>query len=91
LLQVWKREQKQAAEQKKLEELRKQYEEDRKNQEMTQIAEAAGYRSVLQLSNPLSHSCSCTQNHTSFVLRHLVSSTIHAGKLTGLTGCMLGG
>jgi hypothetical protein len=42
--QVWKREQKQAAEQKKLEELRKQYEEDRKNQEMTQIAEAAGYR-----------------------------------------------
>ncbi|GFH22733.1 Cir_N domain-containing protein [Haematococcus lacustris] len=41
--QVWKREQKAAAEQKKLEELRQQYEDERKNQEIIQIAQDAGH------------------------------------------------
>ncbi|GFH13146.1 Cir_N domain-containing protein, partial [Haematococcus lacustris] len=40
---VWKREQKAAAEQKKLEELRQQYEDERKNQEIIQIAQDAGH------------------------------------------------
>ena len=42
-LQVWKREQQAAAEKKKLEELRKQYEDERKNQELVQLAESAGH------------------------------------------------
>ncbi|KAL6763689.1 hypothetical protein V8C86DRAFT_192422 [Haematococcus lacustris] len=41
--EVWKREQKAAAEQKKLEELRQQYEDERKNQEIIQIAQDAGH------------------------------------------------
>lgn len=44
LEEVWKREQAAAAEQRKLEELRKQYEDERKNAEYTQIAEDAGYK-----------------------------------------------
>ena len=42
LSQMWKREQKAVAEQKKLEELRKQYEEEKKNQDYVKIAEDAG-------------------------------------------------
>lgn len=44
LEEVWKREQAAAAEQRKLEELRKQYEDERKNTEFTQMAEEAGYK-----------------------------------------------
>ncbi len=44
LEEVWKREQAAAAEQRKLEELKKQYEEERKNAEFTQMAEDAGYQ-----------------------------------------------
>jgi hypothetical protein len=45
LEEVWKREQAAAAaEQRKLEELRKQYEDERKNAEFTQMAENAGYK-----------------------------------------------
>lgn len=44
LEEVWKREQAAAAEQRKLEELRKQYEEERKNAEFTQMAADAGYK-----------------------------------------------
>jgi hypothetical protein len=42
--EVWKREQAAAAEQRKLEELRKQYEDERKNEEYTDIAVQAGYK-----------------------------------------------
>jgi hypothetical protein len=44
LEEVWKREQQAEAEQRKLEELRKQYEDERKNAEFTQMAEDAGFK-----------------------------------------------
>jgi Pre-mRNA splicing factor/N-terminal domain of CBF1 interacting co-repressor CIR len=44
LEEVWKREQQAAAEQRKLDELRKQYDEERKDAEFKVIAEEAGYR-----------------------------------------------
>jgi hypothetical protein len=44
LEEVWKREQAAAAEQRKLEELRKQYEDERKNAEFTEMAAAAGFK-----------------------------------------------
>lgn len=42
--QVWKREQAAAAEQRKLEELRKQMEDERKHHEMQELAVAAGHK-----------------------------------------------
>lgn len=43
VVQVWKREHNAAQEAKKLEELKKQYEEERKNEEMLGIAKSAGH------------------------------------------------
>lgn len=42
-MQVWKKEQEAAAETKRAEELRAQYDEERKNQEFVDIAQSAGH------------------------------------------------